>query len=653
MEEVFLRLANYSLVASYVVLAILVVRLFIKKAPKWLICLMWSLVAIRLIFPFSVESTLSLIPSAEPLPQNMIYSENLTMNVGIPVVDYSINPVVSETLEPAPLASANPTQIFAHIASRIWIIGVIVMIVYALGSAFLLMRRLSTATLLQKGVKQSERIDSPFVFGIIRPIIYLPYKISENDFTYVLAHERAHIRRKDHLWKPLGFLLLSVYWFNPVLWIAYIFLCRDIEAACDEKVIKDMELDERKAYSMALLHCSVHHRMMITACPIAFGENSVKTRIKDVMNYKKPAFWIVIISVVALIVGVVCFLTNPKSTELPNDALGMSLPYYAIKNTLEDGEYLFAKIPDSFISDKNIPGSEVYHDWENRGSLSEVTDLFGKTALDYTVVECGLPFHFLFYKNGNPALLATGDIYSVDVDGDGIPELINNAIWADGGQLTKIYKRTEDGGILYGYADNLLDEEYDSVGVGSQYSYYLPEENKVDIFFWKENKQAYDEKKYTIDLSKIEMFPYEPKTDFSDINKMPDLGKIVSRIAGNRDVADVSYKWSNTVDFKPDASVLIQMAVDPTKRYEIYGVMSPELGTCGMLLNDRINGEANCNYVYEFWLYTGSPADEPTLSYEDEQLVFTYVYGQDENGKSLTRSYIVDCGYNTGHMEFK
>ncbi|MDE5804290.1 MAG: M56 family metallopeptidase [Lachnospiraceae bacterium] len=311
MELLFLKLVNLSMIASWLVLAVLLIRLVFRKAPKWVRCFLWGLVALRLICPISIESVFSLIPSAEPLPQDIFYTEAPEVHSGIGVIDHIVNPVLSSTLSPEPGASVNPAQICVFVLAWIWAAGVAAMLLYELISYLLLKRRVATATLLRENIKQSESINSPFVLGLFRPVIYLPYSVAEEELTYVIAHEKAHIRRKDHWWKPIGFILLAVYWFNPLLWAAYVLLCRDIEAACDEKVIREMETEDRRAYAAALLHCSVRHRV-IAACPLAFGEVGVKARIKAVMNYKKPALWIVLPAVAATIVVAVCLLTVPK-----------------------------------------------------------------------------------------------------------------------------------------------------------------------------------------------------------------------------------------------------------------------------------------------------------------------------------------------------
>lgn len=316
MEALFLKIVNLSLTASWLVLAVLLFRLLFRKAPKWIHCLLWGLVGLRLIIPFSPESVFSLVPSAAPLPDEIIYTAHPAINSGIAIIDSAVNPILSQSLTPSAGASANPTQIWSAVLSFIWVVGVAVMLLYTLISYALLRRRVATATKLRDNIKESEAVDSPFVLGIFRPTIYLPYQMNEADREYVIAHEQAHIRRGDHLYKPLGFLILSLYWFNPVLWVAYVLLCRDIEGACDEKVIAEMETDQRRAYSTALLNCSVHRRR-IAACPLAFGEVGVKERVKGVMFYQKPAFWLVCLAVLACVAVALCFMTNPYGTEIP------------------------------------------------------------------------------------------------------------------------------------------------------------------------------------------------------------------------------------------------------------------------------------------------------------------------------------------------
>ena len=311
MNELFLKIINMSISASWLVLAVLILRFVLKKAPKWINVLLWGIVAIRLICPFSFESTLSLIPSAETIPLNIGMDTTPTINSGISAINNAVNPIISQSNTPMAGASVNLLQITIGIYEYIWIFGMIALALYTAISYWRLRRKVDTAVRYKDNIFQSENVSFPFVLGIIKPRIYLPFKMNGQYLEHVVAHEQAHVCRKDHWWKPLGFLLLMIHWFNPLMWLAYVLLCRDIELACDEKVIKELGNEQRGDYTQAVVACSVNRRM-IAACPLAFGEVSVKERVKSVMNYKKPAFWVIIISVIVCVGVAVCFLTNPK-----------------------------------------------------------------------------------------------------------------------------------------------------------------------------------------------------------------------------------------------------------------------------------------------------------------------------------------------------
>ena len=310
MSELFLKIVNMSISASWVVIAVLTLRFCLKKAPKWVNVLLWGIVAVRMVFPFSIESVLSLIPSAETISPSIMMEQSPSVQTGVPALNHVINPVISGSFTPAPGASANPLQIWIPILTGIWLFGIAALFLYSAVSYWRLRRKVCEAVILRGNIYQSEKVCSPFVLGIIRPKIYLPYHMDSREMDHVIAHEQTHIRRKDHWWKPLGFLLLTTHWFNPLMWLSYILLCQDIELACDEKVIRKMSNEQRADYTQALVACSVDRRL-ITACPLAFGEIGVKERVKSVMNYKKPAFWIVLASVIVCAVIAVCFLTNP------------------------------------------------------------------------------------------------------------------------------------------------------------------------------------------------------------------------------------------------------------------------------------------------------------------------------------------------------
>ena len=311
MSDLFLKIVNMSISASWLVVAVLILRLVLKKAPKWVNVLLWGIVAVRLICPFSFESALSLIPSAETFPEKIISGPSFDVQTGITPIDNRINDYLGDRYFEGVTVPTNNGNNVMTILTIVWIIGILLLATYTIISYQRLNRKVDTAVHYKDNIFQSENVSSPFVLGIIKPRIYLPFSMNEQDMEHVVAHEQAHIRRKDHWWKPLGFLLLTIHWFNPLMWLAYVLLCRDIELACDEKVIKGLSNEQRADYTQALVACSVNRRM-IAACPLAFGEVGVKERVKSVMNYKKPAFWVIIIAVIVCVGVAICFLTNPK-----------------------------------------------------------------------------------------------------------------------------------------------------------------------------------------------------------------------------------------------------------------------------------------------------------------------------------------------------
>lgn len=320
MAAVFLKLLNLSISASWLVLAVLVLRLVSKRSPKWMNVLLWGIVALRLMLPFSVESALSLIPSAETVsPAVVQFDPAPTITSGVNIIDNAVNPSLSEHFAAVPTASVNPLYVWTEIAGWVWLIGLGAMLLYALVSYLRLRRRVSVSLCVRENIYLCDAISSPFILGVVKPHIYLPSTLDEVQRQNVLSHERAHLTRRDHWWKPLGFALLAVYWFNPVLWLAYTLLCRDIELACDERVIRTMDESAVKTYSTVLLACSMPRKAVIT-CPLAFGEVGVKERVKNALHYKKPAFWVVAASVAVCVVVAVCFLTNPPTDT---DAAGL------------------------------------------------------------------------------------------------------------------------------------------------------------------------------------------------------------------------------------------------------------------------------------------------------------------------------------------
>ena len=318
MNELFLKIINMSISASGLVLVVLILRFVLKKAPKWVNILLWGIVAIRLICPFSFESALSLIPSAETFPEKVISGPSFDVQTGITPVDNRINDYLGDRYFEGVTVPANNGNNIMTILTIVWTIGILLLVAYTVISYWRLRRKVDTAVRYKDNIFQSENVKSPFVLGIIKPRIYLPFNMNGQDLEHVVAHEQAHIHRKDHWWKPFGFLLLTIHWFNPLVWLAYVLLCRDIELACDEKVIKELGNEQRADYTQALVACSVNRRM-IAACPLAFGEVGVKDRVKSVMNYKKPAFWGVVLAVIVCVFVAVCFLTNPVTKNNGTD----------------------------------------------------------------------------------------------------------------------------------------------------------------------------------------------------------------------------------------------------------------------------------------------------------------------------------------------
>ena len=312
MSDLFLKVLNLSFSASWVVLAVVLARLVLKKAPKGLVCALWALVALRLIFG-GIEAPFSLVPSTQIIPPESLFDQAPMIDSGIPVLDNAVNPIYSESLRPMPGASINPLQVWLAVFANLWVLGMAAMALWAVISC-IRVRRQVRESIPEGEVYLCDRISSPFIFGLLRPKIYLPSTLSSEERRHVLAHEKAHIARRDHWWKPLGFTLLTVNWFNPAMWLAYVLLCRDIEMACDERVVRHFGPEEKKAYSAALLGCSVNARP-VTACPLAFGEVGVKQRIRSVLHYKKPAFWVILLAAVLIAVLALGFLTDPLSPD--------------------------------------------------------------------------------------------------------------------------------------------------------------------------------------------------------------------------------------------------------------------------------------------------------------------------------------------------
>ena len=317
MAEIFQKALNMGIAAGWLILAVIALRLLLRRAPKRFRLLLWAVVGLRLALPWSIESALSLIPSAQTLPEGIMLERAPVLDTGISALNGAINPGFTAAFTPELGASANPLQVLLPIAAALWMLGAAAMLLWALVSWLRLRKRVREAVRLEENVYECE-IASPFVLGLFRPRIYLPFSLENGERELVLAHERAHITAGDHIIKPLGWLLLAAHWYNPLVWLAYALFCRDIELACDERVVRGLSLSDRADYSQALLDLS-RPRGGVRACPLAFGESSVKGRVKSVLCYKKPAFWLVLLAVVVCVGAAVCFLTDPKEEAEPVD----------------------------------------------------------------------------------------------------------------------------------------------------------------------------------------------------------------------------------------------------------------------------------------------------------------------------------------------
>ncbi|MBQ3140444.1 MAG: hypothetical protein IJC25_00615 [Clostridia bacterium] len=338
MENLFLKLLNMSISAGWMALAVILLRAVFPALPKSLRCVLWGLVGVRAVVPYTFKSVLSLIPSAQTVPQEIVYAAVPQIHSGIPAVNHAVNPVLSQTMAPQVGDSANPMQIVVTVLTAVWLTGVAAMLVCALIGYLRISRRVREAVPMRDNIWLCDRVSTPFILGCRKARVYLPSCMSEKEMTCVIAHERMHLRYCDHWIKPIGFTILALHWFNPLLWMAYVLLCRDLELACDERVVRDLGASERKNYAETLLQYSLPRRFSV-ANPLAFGELSVRQRIKQVLNYKRPALWLTVAATVVCAVTAVCFLTDPfeKESRTPLLSLEDVKSGYSALQAAEDG----------------------------------------------------------------------------------------------------------------------------------------------------------------------------------------------------------------------------------------------------------------------------------------------------------------------------
>lgn len=430
MSALFLKIFNMSISASYLILAVLLARLLLKKAPKWINPALWAIVGLRLVCPFSLESALSLIPSAHTLPENIALSPSPAVNTGFQNIDQALNPILQQAATPQVGACVNPMQIYLSLAAWVWILGLSVMLLYTVISYFRLDLKMETAVRYWGNVYQSENADSPFVLGLFRPRIYLPFSLDEKTMEQVIAHEEAHIRRRDHWWKPLGFFMVSIHWFNPLIWLSYVLLCRDIELACDENVIRSLDRRQRADYSEALLVCSLHRRP-ISPCPLAFGEVGVKGRVKSILHYRKPGFWVLLLSLVVCMILAACFLTNPKDEEtLPVESLPQETMTAPVRTETQPTEATTASTEWGYEADAAARGvwttqpEEPYLAvYRVDPALGEVTEYIPLTA-DLVQTIQAQPLESLHRGYGFMAALCAESETTYYSESTGVPQLV-------------------------------------------------------------------------------------------------------------------------------------------------------------------------------------------------------------------------------------
>ena len=638
MSSFFLEIVNMSISASWIVLAVLLLRLLLKKAPKWITVLLWGIVAVRLICPFSIESAMSLIPSSETintdimvegdsmLENDIVVEHKPLIDTGVSIINDAVNPIIEENFSPEPEMepqgdiSMTPMRGIISILSWAWVGGMVVMLAYTVISYLRVKNKIGTAVLLRDNIYQSENVVSPFVLGVVKPRIYLPFNMDEQDMEHVIAHENAHIRRKDHLWKPFGFLLLTLHWFNPFIWLGYVLLCRDIELACDEKVVKEFDNQQKADYAQALLTCSVNRRV-IAACPIAFGEVGVKDRVKSVLNYKKPAFWIIIVAILASSIAAVCFLTDPVSKEEESEVseeIDVSKDFVEGSLLYDLGATSIESIESCRLLDDG-PVAEVFIGKED-------FDIFAK----YRFVENFNPkdkIHevLLWPKNQRISIIINGDWFTLYLPEDGrIVVQVSGSF--------KVYQADENNRITHEKFEELV-RKYTQIGVVFRVNDALPEYRAtVD---YNENFQMAEtliiyEKESGVQLQKIDLPENERFTNTPvyalDVTFDGNLDLLVPSQRPASAVYFQAYVWNEKESqfiYAPTFENLPNFARDTKNKLILSSRSASKITSYGMSYYDTTKND----FITKNSLYM-----EPT---EDEQLLH-FVEEEFKNGERKT-----------------
>ena len=690
MNRIFLQMLNISFQASWLILAVLILRLVVKKVPRWIPCLAWGMVALRLAVPFRIESALSLIPSAEPVPVQIDRMSQPAVHSGIPVMDRAVNQVVASQFTPDPAASVNPLQVVVYLAAVLWIAGMICMLVYALVSYIRLRRKVAASLRKEQNVYLCDEIDSPFLFGMFRPRIYLPSDLQESYYQPVLLHEQAHLKRGDHIWKPLGFLLLSIYWMNPLCWAAYILFCKDMELACDEKAVSSMDHSTRADYCQALLACG-SGRKGLAACPVAFGESGVKERVQRITRARKPVFWMVVLALLLCAIVAVCFLTSPKTADSDENGSDQTAQNGAVTDLNwtvvnqwaqafhdRDGETIVSMSTQEVQDALEEAGLlNVYEDAVSFG-FSSPWPMWDEGQMGYWAIEMeeqSGTARILYYawtsdphvtvweeqlhfteQDGKALVseetldyheqIASAEEYDavyptlngslIDYTVNGLGDALANSV-----QREELSDPAQAAGVLLNLSEDpnevSISTLQDSSSVGIPVSItFVKEQEEREVMMIKYNDTIW--------------VPLEYETD--TVENLDLLDRMDHIFA---DQLDAPMQWNNPADWKEDEDVLVRMAVDETGRYEAYGIISQEYGDYGIVINDTIDGtDVNENSFYLPWSYTGAPEDEPQFNWEGDQLYFTYPREEIQPDGSTKIEHVtvsVDCGYDTGHVE--
>ena len=643
MNRIFLQMLNISFQASWLILAVLILRLVLKKVPRWIPCLMWGMVAFRLAVPFRIESALSLIPSAEPVPVQIDRMSQPTVHSGIPIMDRAVNQVMVSQFTPDPAASVNPLQIVICLAAIVWIAGMIALFAYALVSYVRLCRKVAASIQKEQNVYLCDELSSPFLFGIFRPRIYLPSDLPESYYQPVLFHEQAHLKRGDHIWKPLGFLLLGVYWMNPLCWAAYLLFCKDMELACDEKAVSRMDHGTRADYCQALLACC-SERKGLTACPVAFGESGVKERVRQITRARKPVFWVVAAALVLCGIVAICFLTSPKTVDSNENGSDQTAQNGAVTDLNwtvvnqwarafrdRDGETIVSMSTQEVQDALEEAGLlNVYEDSVSFG-FSSPWPMWDEGTLGYWAIEMeeqSGTARILYYAwTSDPHVTVWEEkLHFTEEDGKALVSeealdyheqiasaeeydavyLVLNGLPIDytvnglGDALASSNQKEELSDPVQAARILLnLSEDPDEVSISmlqDSSSVGIP----VSITFVKEQEER---KVLMIKLNDSIWVPQEYGTNM--VENLDLLDRMDHIFA---DQLDAPMQWNNSADLKEDADVLVRMAVDETGRYEAYGIISQEYGDYGIVINDTIDGtDVNYNSFYLPWSYTGAP----------------------------------------------